>query len=82
MLVDDDGIALMDIKNHDNTIYAMTNATTFSNEVLCFRIDFILAKCSSVMGRTLNEFKHFHLLVNELEHPIFGFNRMDIERQI
>ena len=31
MLVDDDddGIALIDIKNHDNTIYAMTNAMVF-----------------------------------------------------
>ena len=31
MLVDDDddGIALIDIKNHDNTIYAMTNAMAF-----------------------------------------------------
>ena len=26
---DDDGIALIDIKNHDNTIYAMTNAMVF-----------------------------------------------------
>ena len=31
MLVDDDddGIALIDIKNHDNTIYAMTYAMVF-----------------------------------------------------
>ena len=29
--------------------------------------------------RTLNELERVHLMVIELEHPIFGFERLDIE---
>ena len=29
--------------------------------------------------RTLNELERVHLLLIELEHPIFGFERLNIE---
>ena len=31
------------------------------------------------LSQTSNELKRVHVLVIELEHPIFGFERMDIK---
>ena len=50
---DDDGIALIDIKNHDNTIYAMTNAMVFWNRVWVFRNWFQIGKIGWKLGVSL-----------------------------
>ena len=36
---------------------------------------------SNIIFRTSNQLKHVHLLVIELEHPIFGFEQTNIEHQ-
>ena len=38
-----------------------------------------LEMCRTPFYRTYNELEHVHLLVIELEPPIFGFEGMDIE---